>query len=63
MKSKNIKKLSDTEFKRITGVKSATFEKIIEILIKAYILKMSFGRRKPKLNLEKMLLATLEYLR
>lgn len=63
MKSENIKKLNDADFKRITGVKRATFDKMIEILTIAHIQKMSLGGRKPKLSIEEMLLATLEYLR
>ena len=63
MKSENIKKLNDTDFKRITGVKKPTFEKMLEILTKGYALKMSSGGRPPKLKVEEMLLATLEYLR
>jgi len=63
MKSENIRKLNDADFKRITGVKRTTFDKMIEILTLAHIHKMSLGGRKPKLSIEEMLLATLEYLR
>jgi len=63
MKYENIKGYSETKFRRITGVKRATFEKMFDILhpVKAQLRKN--GGPKPKLSLEDMLLATLEYLR
>jgi hypothetical protein len=52
MKYENLKKSSDKEFRRVTGVKRTTFNAMLEIL----------GEAK-KLSIEDMLLMTLEYLR
>jgi prenyltransferase beta subunit len=52
----------DEEFRRITGVKRVTFEKMMEILHCAFVLKHAQGGRNPKLSLEEQLLATLEYI-
>ena len=54
---------SDAKFRRITGVKPTTFAKMIEILQKAYEAKRKRRGRKPKLAIEDMLLASLEYWR
>jgi transcription initiation factor TFIIIB Brf1 subunit/transcription initiation factor TFIIB len=63
MKSETLKSYSNTKFRRITGVKRATFEKMTEILIAALGKKLSKGGRKPTLSVEEMLLAALEYWR
>ena len=63
MKYENLKKFSDEQFRRITGVKRATFEKMLEILSPKLKEKLSKGGRKPTLPLEEMLLAALEYWR
>ena len=63
MKYENIKGYTDEKFRRITGVKRTTFEKMLEILRPAKKETTSRGGPKPKLCLEDMLLATLEYLR
>jgi len=63
MKSENLKSYSDEQFRRITGVKRTTCEKMMEILGPKHKEKLSKGGRKPKLSLEEMLLATLEYWR
>lgn len=63
MKYENIKSYSDEQFRRITGVKRTTFEKMLEILASKHREKLSKGGRKPKLSLEEMLLAALEYWR
>lgn len=63
MKYEKIKKYSNTKFRRITGVKQATFEKMVEILRKGYAEKHRRRGRTPKLSIEDLLLATLEYLR
>jgi hypothetical protein len=63
IKVETIKKYSNTKFRRITGVKRGTFEKMREILIIEQRLKLSKGGRKPKLTIEEMLLAGLEYWR
>jgi hypothetical protein len=67
MKYKNIKNYSDEKFRRICGVKKTTFAAAIEILNQKYAEEHSKNvrksGRKPKLNMEDKLLATLEYLR
>jgi len=62
-KIETVKSYSNTKFRRITGVKRATFEKMTEILIIALGKKLSKGGRKPTLSVEEMLLAALEYWR
>ena len=62
-KYEHLCKSSDTEFRRITGLKRETFIKIIEILESDYRRRMSKGGRPKKLSIPDMLLATLEYLR
>lgn len=59
MKFKNLQKLSDEQFRRITGVKRVTFNKMVEIIKP----NKKTGGRPHKLSLEDMLLMTLEYLR
>jgi 5-methylcytosine-specific restriction endonuclease McrBC regulatory subunit McrC len=54
---------SDEKFRRITGVKRVTFEKMLEILCCTFTRKHAQGGRKPKLPIEEQLLATLEYIR
>jgi|GEM_PF-1180099 len=63
MKYKRLKDYPDDRFRRITGVKRETFEKMCAILKTAYDLKHMRRGRKPKLPLEDTLLAALEYLR
>ncbi|GMB10600.1 MAG: mobile genetic element [Candidatus Improbicoccus devescovinae] len=63
MKYKNLKQYTDAQFKRITGVSRKTFGKMLEILKPKHELKLSRGGIKPKLLLEEMLLAALEYCR
>ena len=63
MKYEKIKDYSNTKFRRITGVKRATFEKMVEILRKGYAEKHRRRGRTPKLSIEDLLLAALEYLR
>ena len=63
MKYEIIKNYSEEQFRRITGVKRTTFEKMMEILRPKLREKLSEGGRKPKLTLEEMLLAALEYWR
>ncbi len=63
MKYEIIAEYSDTQFRRITGVKRATFQKMVEILQNAYDEKHRRRGRTPKLSIEDLLLATLEYLR
>lgn len=63
MKFTAIKELSAVEFRRLTGVKKATFNKMTEILKEADKLKKTRGGRQNKLIVEDRLLMTLEYLR
>jgi len=64
MKFENLKKRSDEEFRRITGVKRTTFSKMLEIIREASVTKAKGpGGRPPKLSIENRLLMTLEYLR
>lgn len=62
-KYEEVKKLNDKVFRRLTGVKIQTFEKMVEILRKAHKEKKRKGGRPNKLSIEDMLLMTLEYLR
>jgi len=63
MKYETLRSYSDEPFRRITGVKRPTFEKMLEILRPKLRDKLSKGGRKPTLALEEMLLAALEYWR
>jgi len=63
MKYETIKGYGEGKFRRITGVKRTTFAKMVEILKEAYAAKHKRRGRTPKLSIEDMLLATLEYLR
>jgi hypothetical protein len=60
---KELKNLKDSDFKRLTGVKRTTFEKMIEILSKAELIKKSRGGKPSETSLEDKLLMTLEYWR
>jgi len=63
MKYEKMFNYSDAKFRRITGVKRATFNKMLEILQVAEAIRRSKGGPQPKLTPENQLLATLEYLR
>ena len=63
MKYEQIKSLEDEKFRRLTGIKRATFDKMIVILREADIKKKARGGRKNKLSLEDRLLMALEYIR
>ncbi len=63
MKYEILEDYSKTKFWRITGVKRETFQKIVEILQKAYAQKHRRRGRTPKLSIEDLLLSNLEYLR
>lgn len=59
-----IKELGDTKFRRLTGVKRATFNKMVEILKDAdQQKKNNKGESKNKLSINNQLLMALEYLR
>ena len=63
MKFEIIRSYGEEQFRRITGVKRPTYEKMMEILRPKLKEKLSKGGRKPTLALEDMLLAALEYWR
>ncbi len=63
MKWESVKDLEAEAFRRLTGVKKVTFEKMVEVLNQAHRVKQARGGRKPKLRLEEQLLMSLEYLR
>lgn len=50
-------------FRRLTGVKKATFQRMVEILTEAQTHKKAKGGRPNKLSIPEMLLMSLEYLR
>ena len=62
MKYDQIKELPEEQFRRLTGVKRKTFEKMLEILREANQKKKARGGRKNKLSIENQLLMTLEYI-
>ncbi|VQR31640.1 IS1381, transposase OrfA [Streptococcus pneumoniae] len=57
------KQLTDARFKCLVGVQRTTFEEMLAVLKTAYQLKQTKGGRKPKLSLEDLLMATLQYVR
>ena len=63
MKYKRIEALVDEKFRRLTGVKRRTFDKMVGLLKEANNIKKNKGGRNNKLCIEDMLLIALEYLR
>lgn len=63
MKFNNLKNKPEEVFRRLTGVKRATFDKMIEILTEADTKKHKKGGRPHSLPMEERLLMALEYLR
>jgi hypothetical protein len=63
MRFDNVKHFKPEEFRRLTGVKLATFNKMVEIVVQALKEKKAKGGRPNKLSPQDMLLMTLEYLR
>ena len=63
MKFEEIENIEDPKFKRLTGVKKLTFNKMVGILIESIKNRKVKSGRKKKLGLENCLLMTLEYLR
>ena len=55
--------LSDSKFKRLVGIRRETFADMLQVLYPAYANLHKKGGRKPKLSLEDLLMATLQYLR
>ena len=63
MKYRTVNTLEEEAFRRLTGVKRATFNKMTEILREENKAKKRKGGRNNKLPIEYMLLMALEYLR
>jgi len=63
MKYEKMKNYGEGKFRRITGLRRRTFNKIVNILSAAERTRRSKGGPKPTLKVEDMLLATLEYWR
>jgi hypothetical protein len=63
MKFDSIKGLKAEGFRRLTGVKPETFNKMVELLDEALRKKKAKGGRPNKLGTADMILMTLEYLR
>ncbi|HFH9330614.1 TPA: transposase family protein, partial [Streptococcus agalactiae] len=57
------KQLTDVRFKRLVGVQRTTFEEMLAVLKTAYQRKHAKVGRTPKLSLEDLLMATLQYMR
>ena len=63
MKFETVKELDEEKFRRLTGVKRTTFDKMVGILERAAKDRKTKKGRKKKLSIENMLLMTLEYIR
>jgi hypothetical protein len=63
MKYEHIQVLSDESFRRATGVKKKTFNRMLEIIKQEEVKRKKQGGRPNKLSVEDRLLMTLEYLR
>jgi hypothetical protein len=63
MKYEKIKDYTQEEFRRLTGVKKPTFDKMVQILKDAERIKKARGGKSNKLSMEDRLLMALEYLR
>jgi hypothetical protein len=63
MKFETVKDLDDEKFRRLTGIKRPTFDKMIDILSESIKNRKINSGRKKKLSLENSLLMTLEYIR
>jgi hypothetical protein len=63
MKYERSVELDEKGFRRLTGVKPATFEKMVEIVKAAQEIKKARGGRPKNLSVEDMVLMSLEYLR
>jgi hypothetical protein len=63
MRYNQIKDLTAEQFRRLTGVKRTTFEKMLEILREADRKKKAAGGRRNRVSIEDQLLMALEYMR
>ena len=60
---KRMRKLKAGDYQRLFGVKKETFDKMMEVLEKAYIEKHKKGGKPPKLTILDKLIITLQYYR
>jgi len=63
MRFEEIKELKEDSFRRLTGIREATFNKMLEILKKEEIKKKNRGCKPNKLLIEDRLIMSLEYWR
>ncbi len=63
MKFEKVQDLDNEKFRRLTGVKRTTFDKMVSILRDAHTIKKEKGGRSNKLSIENMLLMALECIR
>jgi len=63
MRFEEIKELKEDSFRRLTGIREATFNKMLEILKKEEIKKKNRGGKPNKLLIEDRLIMSLEYWR
>lgn len=63
MRYESLKEFKDEDFRRLTGIKRSTFEKMVEILKEAEKKKKNIGGKPNKLIVEERLLMALEYIR
>ena len=63
MKFETVKGLDEEKFRRLTGVKRTTFDKMVSILEQSVKDRTTSKGRKKKLSIENMILMTLEYIR
>ena len=63
MRYESLREFKDEDFRRLTGIKRATFEKMVEILKEAEKNKKNIGGKPNKLIIEDRLLMALEYIR
>jgi len=63
MRYEDLKEFKNEEFRRLTGIKRTTFEKMVDILKEAEKKKKAKGCKPNILRIEERLLMTLEYLR
>lgn len=63
MKFETVKGLDEEKFRRLTGVKRTTFDKMVGIVEQSIKSRGTTKGRKKKLSVENMILMTLEYIR
>ncbi|MDR1195103.1 MAG: transposase family protein [Endomicrobium sp.] len=62
-KIERVLKLKAKDFRRMVGVKKETYKEMLKVVKRGYKKKRKRGGRKSKLEVEEMLLMTLEYWR